>query len=144
MQRTGESYRSDLILNDVSVVQPGLWSSQIRRGWAMIVFGVGFILSPLTWWNDLFVNVPIAWGVASLFGMTLFKPAFLVVYWATNILGLLMMHYSATSVIHKRAEPFTGHSLVQALLFGTMYSLLFWLAMSLGIIKPVDLKVFSH
>ncbi len=113
----------------------------MRSGWAMIVFGIGFLLSPLTWWNDLFINVPISWALASLFGTVLFKRAFLVIYWVTNILGLLMMHYSGTSAMNKRAGPLMRHGLFQPLLIASIYSLLLWLAMYYGIIKPIDINL---
>ena len=28
-----------------------------------VVAMIGFLLSPLSWWNDAFVNIPIAYGI---------------------------------------------------------------------------------
>jgi hypothetical protein len=56
----------------------------------------GYILSPLSWWNDLFINIPIAWVFAFPFGFIhqkLFVPMLILGYWVTNIAGFMMMHY---------------------------------------------------
>ena len=65
-----------------------------RRIKGGIVAFIGFLLSPLSWWNDLFVNVPLAlafaWA-ASWFFPRLFTVSFVVGYWLTNVLGLVLM-----------------------------------------------------
>jgi hypothetical protein len=66
---------------------------RILSGSALVV--VGFILSPLSWWNDLVVNVPIAYAFSypfSLVSKGLFLPSFILGYWITNILGFVLMH----------------------------------------------------
>src|SRR5437879_10644200 len=71
------------------------WKRKLTGG---AVAMIGFMLSPLSWWNDLFVNVPIAlafaWAVSFLY-----KPAFeaslIVGYWLTNVLGFILMHKGA-------------------------------------------------
>lgn len=73
----------------------------LERVHGAIVGAIGFILSPLSWWNDLYVNLPIAYVLASpvaLFSERLFPVAFVAFYWATNILGLLLLHKGAASV----------------------------------------------
>ena len=56
---------------------------------------IGFMLSPLSWWNDLFVNVPLALAFAWLVSL-IYRPAFeiawVVGYWLTNVLGFVLMH----------------------------------------------------
>lgn len=67
---------------------------------------VGYILSPLSWWNDLFVNIPLAYVFAAcvaFFSKNLFFPALIFGYWGTNVLGLVMMHYGALKVSGKSA-----------------------------------------
>jgi hypothetical protein len=59
-----------------------------------ILATVGFILSPLSWWNDLLVNVPLAYAFATvvgLFARDLFVPALLVGYWLTNVVGFVLL-----------------------------------------------------
>ncbi len=48
-----------------------------------IVAVVGYLLSPLSWWNDLFVNVPLAYLFALPFSqlhVQLYLPAFVLAY----------------------------------------------------------------
>ena len=56
---------------------------------------VGYMLSPLSWWNDLFVNVPLALVFAWLVS-AFYKPAFtsslVVGYWLTNVIGFILLH----------------------------------------------------
>ena len=66
--------------------------SIIKRGWLSTV---GYLLSPLSWWNDLYVNLPIAYGMAwliSLIDKRLFTLALVGFYWLTNIAGLILLH----------------------------------------------------
>jgi hypothetical protein len=71
---------------------------QKAKGGLMIT--AGYILSPLSWWNDLFVNIPIAYIFALPFGFIhqkLFIPMLILGYWITNIAGFMMMHYGVKS-----------------------------------------------
>ncbi|OGV68386.1 MAG: hypothetical protein A3K19_05325 [Lentisphaerae bacterium RIFOXYB12_FULL_65_16] len=65
---------------------------------------VGYILSPLSWWNDAFVNVPLAylfsWPFAH-FDDRLFLPAFICGYWATNVLGMILLHHGLQGAFGK-------------------------------------------
>ena len=56
---------------------------------------VGYLLSPFSAWNDLYVNLPIAYGLASLVGLIdrrWFSGALIASYWFTNVAGLIMLH----------------------------------------------------
>ncbi len=67
----------------------------MRRARGGVVATVGYLLSPVSWWNDLFVNIPIAYAFGSLVGLVsedLFLPAMVVGYWITNVLGFVLMH----------------------------------------------------
>jgi len=62
------------------------------------LLGIGYMLSPLSWWNDLFFNLPIA----LLFGYLVswmnpdwFLPFTIVGYWLSNVLGIVMMQMGA-------------------------------------------------
>jgi hypothetical protein len=65
----------------------------LKRGTVGVI---GFILSPLSWWNDAVVNFPLAFGFAWIVGKVLrhFINLFVAGYFLTNLLGFLMMHYS--------------------------------------------------
>jgi hypothetical protein len=69
---------------------------------------VGFILSPLSWWNDLFVNVPLSYAFAWIVGKCLnsfmvihkwlFIEFFVLGYFLTNLIGFLMIHSSISGL----------------------------------------------
>jgi len=59
------------------------------------LFFTGWLLSPFTWWNDIFVNIPISYLLANiLFYTTHLAFIKLVIgsYWLTNIVGILLMY----------------------------------------------------
>ncbi|MCX6744527.1 MAG: hypothetical protein NTX82_03315 [Candidatus Parcubacteria bacterium] len=76
---------------------------------------IGFILSPLSWWNDIFINIPLAYGFAWVIGKVidiffdvhrfLFTGLFIIGYFLTNLLGFLMIHYSITADNGKKESP---------------------------------------
>ena len=103
-----------------------------------LVFFVGWILSPLTFWNDAFVNIPISYVAASLlvhFVHSRFVMLMLVCYWLSNIVGLLMMYASGKAIIS------TGKGIIRELvaLFITVviYSVILILLGKTGILKPL-------
>ena len=76
-----------------------------------VIATVGYLLSPVSWWNDLFVNIPIAYAFGALFGLVsedLFLPAMVAGYWITNILGFVLMHRGAADILSKKGK--TGYS----------------------------------
>ncbi|MFA5042538.1 MAG: hypothetical protein WC381_01680 [Kiritimatiellia bacterium] len=96
--------------------------------WRRIVWGnlftIGFMLSPISWWNDAVVNLPIAYlaaQLAALLDPRLFLIAFVGAYWATNLLGLLGMHVSARKLFR---QPERGISLRRYFLISLLYTLL--------------------
>ncbi len=65
----------------------------MRRG-SSFVFFVGWLLSPLTAWNDSFVNLPLAYLIANLVYAIVpadFKWLFIGSYIFTNIIGFALM-----------------------------------------------------
>ena len=76
-----------------------------RKGFGALIATIGFILSPLTWWNDLLVNLPLAFGFAWIIGkllsfvitvnIYLFLTLTAVGYFLTNVIGFMMMHKGA-------------------------------------------------
>lgn len=63
------------------------------------------MLSPFTWWNDTFVNLPLAYAGAGFFNRFFpgaFLGAFLVFYWLTNFLGIFLMYAGASGLYPKR------------------------------------------
>lgn len=95
-----------------------------RRLSDVILAVVGFILSPLTWWNDLLVNVPLAylfsWPFSAIHEQ-LFVPSFILGYWLTNLVGLLMLHYGSSGLLKKQRDRFSiKNSFVVSLVYSTL------------------------
>jgi hypothetical protein len=71
---------------------------------SVVVF-IGYMLSPLSWWNDLFVNVPLALAfawVVTVFYKPAFTPSLILGYWLTNVLGFVLMHKGAQQVLPRK------------------------------------------
>jgi hypothetical protein len=101
-----------------------------------VVFLIGYLLSPLTWWNDAVVNLPLAWAFASAASWIyepLFTPALVAGYWGTNLLGLLLMGAGGAEAAGRRRAGI-GRSL---LIGSAAYTLLIVVALSLGWIRPI-------
>lgn len=78
------------------------------RAWHLFLAFVGWMLSPLTWWNDAFVNIPIAYALASVVAWVWpksFLVAFLVFYWATNFLGSWLLLLGGRELIKPAMRP---------------------------------------
>lgn len=103
---------------------------------------LGFILSPVSWWNDIVVNFPLSYVMAVPFGMIsrdLFLPMFIVSYWVTNILGLILMHFGINGVM-KDGQKITRDELLKTIFFCVIYSVVITLLVQQGILKlPTEL-----
>ena len=100
-----------------------------------ILFITGYILSPLTWWNDLFVNIPISYVIASIIskiiGEDYFPELIVSVYLFTNVLGFLLMHISISWGRTSRRK------LLIDIIIATGYTILVYVLALLGYIKPI-------
>jgi len=86
---------------------------------------VGYILSPFSWWNDLFVNIPLAYMFALPFGFfskKLFLPAMILGYWITNIVGFIMIHHGVKDLISKEKSKYTRKILIKDILISIVYT----------------------
>lgn len=96
-----------------------------------LLFIVGYLLSPLCWWNDLVFNLPIAY----LFGYACnwlypgsLLPGAIAGYWVTNIIGILMMQFGVVDVLQGQAaaEPKERNfkkDLISGIVTSTVYTL---------------------
>lgn len=94
-----------------------------RLAWGGL-FAISFTLSPISWWNDAVVNLPVAYLAAQLAAVVnqrLFLFAFVGAYWATNLVGLLGMHVSARK-LHRQTDQ--RISLRRFFLISLLYTLL--------------------
>ena len=101
----------------------------------------GYLLSPLSWWNDLYVNIPISYSFAWLVSL-LYKPAFLAAlisfYWITNIAGFMLMHKGAQTVMNKKTESYSKRSLLIDIVWSIGYTILIIIMVKLNIIRQVN------
>lgn len=94
------------------------------------MIAIGFILSPLSWWNDLVINVPLSYLISwpfSLLSDALFPVAFILAYWLTNLLGLLMLHWGGHNFLSKSASTFSvRNSLIVSVVYTLVIMVLVW------------------
>ena len=101
---------------------------------------VGFLLSPLSWWNDLFVNVPLALAFAwlvSWFWPDVFGASFVLGYWLTNVLGLFLLQKGAQHAVTGQPRPYTRRQLLGDLGISLAYTLLLIVLVKYGVLKPL-------
>jgi hypothetical protein len=102
---------------------------------------VGFMLSPLSWWNDLVVNVPLALAFAWIVSL-FYKPAFtasaVVGYWLTNVLGFVLMHKGAVKMLSKAERKYSWRDLLRDLGISAIYTVMILALIKSGVLKPVQ------
>lgn len=112
-----------------------------RKTAGSIIAFIGYMLSPLSWWNDLFVNVPLAIAFAwviSLFYPSAFMPSAVLGYWLTNLLGFILLHKGAQQVLGKQPKPYSRGDLIKDISISLLYTGIIILLVRFGVIKPVQ------
>lgn len=103
---------------------------------------VGYLLSPLSWWNDLLINMPLAYGLAylcSLINRSLFLPAMIIGYWLTNILGFVLMHHAAKKLFSQnKSHTYSLHDFYKDLIISLGYTALVLILFQIGWLKLPD------
>jgi hypothetical protein len=121
---------------DTQPVMP--WKRKVTGG---VVAFVGFMLSPLSWWNDLFVNVPLALVFASVVSF-FYRPAFeasaIVGYWLTNVVGLVLLQKGGEQMLSKHDKPYSRRALLRDVGISLIYTLVIVLLLRLDILKPIQ------
>ncbi|HEX7320494.1 MAG TPA: hypothetical protein VF399_09090 [bacterium] len=103
-----------------------------------ILATIGYLLSPLSWWNDIIVNIPLAYAFAYPFGLisrNLFPPAMVFGYWLTNITGFLLLHYGVRDMIAKEKKPRRKGWLFKDIAISLLYTAIVIILVSLGWLK---------
>lgn len=102
-------------------------------------FFVGWILSPFTFWNDSFVNIPISYICANIV-IRHFRVDFLLTvlafYWVTNALGILIMYLSGKGLMGKRRGHHIKESVKLALAI-ILYTVVLIILNRMGILRPI-------
>jgi hypothetical protein len=110
---------------------------------------VGYLLSPLSWWNDLYINIPLAYAggwLVSLVYKTAFMPAFLLCYWITNIAGFVMMHKGICKLGGKQCDmgSYTKKDLVKDVAWTVAYTVLMVILAKLEVVHLIDGHFTPH
>lgn len=97
---------------------------QLRGGFWVTL---GYMLSPLSWWNDIFFNLPIAYAFA--YAVTWgrsdwFFPATVIGYWLSNVLGFVLMQWGATDILQPDQPANWRRDLAISLGSSTVYTLI--------------------
>ncbi len=103
-----------------------------------ILATIGYILSPLSWWNDLVINIPLAYGFGFLLGLIskkLFLPMMIVGYWITNIVGFMLMHYGVRDLISKEEGKNTKKELKKDIIISMVYTIIVIVIVKMGWLK---------
>jgi hypothetical protein len=99
---------------------------------------VGYLLSPLSWWNDPFVNIPLAYLFALLCGLVdprAFSPAMIAAYWGTNVAGLVLLHRGTHGFLEPRAGKPARAELAMDVVVSIAYTVIILLLMHAGIVR---------
>lgn len=117
-----------------------------RRVWGSVLGVVGFMLSPLSWWNDAFINLPlaIAFGwLISLIYKPLFEPSVVVGYWLTNIAGFVMMHKGGAKLVGTVDKKYSKKDLLRDVGISLAYTALIVVLIKLKVLQPIT-DYFKH
>ena len=124
-------------IRNSTIAIPMPWKRKLSGGTLALI---GFMLSPLSWWNDLFVNIPLALAFAwlvSLFWPAVFTASFVLGYWLINILGLVLMQKGAQQALSENPKPYTRRQLAADLGISLAYTLLIVALIQHGVLKPL-------
>jgi uncharacterized protein (DUF2062 family) len=110
-----------------------------KFGGGVLAF-IGYMLSPLSWWNDLFVNVPLALAFAwivSFFYPPVFQASWIVGYWLTNVLGFVLMHKGGEKILTEKERKYSRRDLFRDIVISLLYTALIVLLIKFGVLKPI-------
>jgi hypothetical protein len=109
-----------------------------------IVFAIGYILSPLSWWNDPFVNLPLAYLLGNLtnfFFPSSFQIGMIAAYWLSNLTGMLLMMWGGSRLLgyaRQGKQPPQKRELWISVAVSLLYTLGLYLLMRWGIVRPFE------
>jgi len=109
---------------------------KLKGGFFLVI---GYLLSPLCWWNDLVFNLPIAYFfgyVCSLLSPKLLLPCAIIGYWLSNIIGILLMQTGAMDVLQNQPQE---RNLKKELLTGLVSSTVY----TFVILALIQLKILD-
>ena len=116
-----------------------VWFKKIRGG---LLLAIGYLLSPLCWWNDIFFNLPIAYAfgyICSWLSPDLLFPCTIVGYWLSNIAGILLMQLGTLDVLaDKPKEKNLKKELLTGLVSSTVFTLVIVALIHFNVLETPD------
>lgn len=121
---------------------------QKLKGGLLLV--VGYLLSPLCWWNDLIINLPIAYGfgyVVSLWRSEWFLGAAIAGYWLSNLVGIVLMQMGTKDILQTTAKKRSfSQEIFSGVLTSTAYTvvvgaLVYFHVLDLNAILPIEVQL---
>lgn len=113
---------------------------KVRGGFLV---GLGYLLSPLCWWNDLVFNLPIAYAfgyLCSWISPGLLLPGLVAGYWLSNVLGIVLMQFGTVDVFQAQdKERNLKKELWTGIVSSTIYTLVI---VALVQFKVIETPVF--
>ena len=103
-----------------------------------ILATIGYLLSPLSWWNDLIINLPLAYLFGLLFGLiskSLFLPMIIFGYWLTNVAGFMIMHHGLKDLKSKKKSKPTKNELLKDIGISLLYTIIVVILVWIGWLK---------
>ncbi|MEG4489793.1 hypothetical protein [Microcoleus sp. D3_18_C4] len=117
-----------------------VWFKKIRGG---LLLAIGYLLSPLCWWNDIFFNLPIAYAFGYIFSWLspdLLFPCTIVGYWLSNIAGILLMQLGTLDVLtDKPKEKNFKKELLTGLVSSTVFTVVIVALIHFNVLDTPDL-----
>lgn len=115
------------------------------RGGILLV--IGYLLSPLCWWNDLIINLPIAYGfgqLCSLLASNLLIPGAIAGYWLSNIVGIMLMQTGVLTVLQEQSSARNfKQELITGILTSTAYTALIVILLQCKILETPFFQQFA-
>ncbi len=127
----------------VALDSQSIWQ-KLRGG---VLLTVGYLLSPLCWWNDLIINLPIAYGfgyLLSLWHHEWFLFGAIAGYWLSNLVGIFFLQVGTRTFFQSPQKTQNlGQEIRSGLLTSTAYTLIVGVLihfhfLSLEAILPVE------
>lgn len=112
----------------------------MKRALGIIIGTIGWLLSPLTFWNDALINIPLAYVMAipfSLLSEFSFQIAMVIAYWLTNIIGFVLMRFGLAMGLKKKA--ISRKAILTDLGISLVYSTVIIILLHFGVITSPQL-----
>jgi len=136
-----EALNSEQLPSAISKDFVAIFFKKLKGGFLLVI---GFLLSPLSWWNDLFFNLPIAYGfgyLCSLLSPKLLLPCTIIGYWISCVAGILLMQAGVMDVFQDRSQERNfKKELLMGIATSTVYTLVILALLQLKILDtPLEL-----